>query len=143
MAALTVRPQRVRLITGIVAVVLVAVFVVVAVLLKQSNTGVNFHTSDQIAMVGIGLFLGAAVMWLAWPRVAADADGVEVRNLFGTRRFAWTSVKRLSFPDGAWWARLELPADEYVPMMAIQALDRERAVAAMRELRRLHHEATG
>jgi hypothetical protein len=142
MSALIVRPRRVRLITGIVAAVLVALFTVVAVLLKQSNTGVNFHTSDQIAMVGIGLFLGVAVMWLAWPRVRADTDGVEVRNLFGSRRFSWKMIERLSFPDGAWWARLELPADEYVPMLAVQALDRERAVAAMRELRRLHHEAT-
>ena len=29
----------------------------------------------------------------------------------------------VSFPDGARWARLDLPDDEYVPVLAIQAVD--------------------
>ena len=136
------RPRKLRLYASIVAAALVAVFVVIALFLKDSKTGVYFQTSDQVAMVGIGLVLAAAVLWPTWPRVRADDDGVEVRNLLGARRFAWTDVRQLSFPDKAWWARLELPGDEYVPMLAIQALDGERAVAAMRELRRLHRNAT-
>jgi hypothetical protein len=139
---LVVRPGKVRVIAGFVAAVLVAGFTVVAVFLKDSDTGVRFHTSDQVAMAGIGLLLAAAVLWVTWPRVRADADGVEVRNLLGSRRFPWHVVRQVSFPASAWWARLELPADEYVPMMAIQAMDGERAVAAMRELRRLHREAS-
>jgi len=135
------RPRRLRLYASILAAVFVAAFVVIAVFLKDSNTGAHFTTSDQVAMVGIGLALAAAVLWPTWPRVRADADGVEVRNLFGSRRFAWADIRQLSFPDKAWWARLELPSDEYVPMLAIQALDGERAVAAMRELRRLHRES--
>jgi hypothetical protein len=136
-----VRPRRVRAFAGVVAAVLLGVFVVVAVLLKNSDTGVNFHTSDQVAMVGIGLVLAAGALWPTWPRVRADAEGIEVRNLLGPHRFSWDAVRHVSFPDGARWARLELPADEYVPMLAIQAMDGERAVAAMRELRRLHREA--
>ncbi|HEV2782458.1 MAG TPA: PH domain-containing protein [Actinophytocola sp.] len=135
------RPRRIRVLAGILAVVFVAVFVVVAVLLKRSDTGVVFHTSDQVAMIGIGLLLAAGALWSTWPRVRADAEGIEVRNLLGARRYGWDVVRRVSFPDGAAWARLELPADEYVPMLAIQAIDRDRAVAAMRELRRLHREA--
>jgi hypothetical protein len=138
----TVRPTKVRLFAGIVAAVFVAVFVVVAIFLKDSNTGVYFKTSDQVAMVGIGLFLALAVLWITWPRVRADADGIEVRNLLGARRFPWSVIRGVSFPDGAWWARLELPSEEYVPMLAIMAMDGDRAVAAMRELRRLHREAT-
>lgn len=139
----TVRPRRVRLFAGIVAMFFVAVFAVVAGLLKSGDTGVTFHTSDQVAMVGIGLFLAAAVLWLAWPVVRADDAGIEVRNLLGARRYSWAVVRQVSFPNGAWWARLELPYDEYLPMMAIQAIDGEQAVAAMRELRRLHREAAG
>jgi Bacterial PH domain len=136
------RPRRVRLFAGILAAAFVAVFTVVAVFLKDSDTGVIFHTSDQVAMVGIGLVLAGAVLWATWPRVRADAEGIEVRNLLGPRRFSWDLVRHVSFPDGAAWARLELPADEYVPMMAIQAIDGERAVAAMRELRRLHRDVS-
>ena len=135
------RPHRVRVLAGALAVLLVAVFVVVAVFLKDSNTGVYFTTSDQVAMVGLGLVLAAGMLWSTWPRVRADTDGIEVRNMFGPRRFPWSMVRHVSFPDGARWARLELPGDEYVPMLAIQSFDGERAVAAMRELRRLHREA--
>jgi PH (Pleckstrin Homology) domain-containing protein len=138
---LVARPRKLRLYTSIVAAVFVGVFVVVALFLKDSKTGVHFATSDQVAMVGIGLLLAAAVLWPTWPRVRADEEGVEVRNLLGARRFSWTDVRQLSFPDKAWWARLELPGDEYVPMLAIQALDGERAVTAMRELRRLHRDS--
>jgi hypothetical protein len=136
------RPRKLRLYASILAAALIAVFVVVALFLKDSKTGVDFTTSDQVAMVGIGLLLAAGVLWPTWPRVRADEDGVEVRNLLGARRFPWADVRQLSFPDKAWWARLELPSDEYVPMLAIQALDGERAVVAMRELRRLHRDAT-
>ena len=45
---------------------------------------------------------------------------------------------RISFPDGASWARLELPDDEYLAVMAIQAVDGVRAVEAVRALRKLH-----
>lgn len=135
------RPRKVRVLAGIGAVVLVAVFTVVAVLLKSDSTGVYFHTSDQVAMIGIGVLLGIGALMFARPRVRAVADGVEVRNMLGTRRYPWELVEHVSFPDGSAWARLELPDDEYVPVLAIQAIDGERAVTAMRELRRLHRHA--
>jgi hypothetical protein len=120
---------------------LVFVFTVVAILLRSSKTGVIFQTSDQIAMVGIGILLAAGTMLFAFPRVRADAEGIEVRNVLLGRRFAWREVLSVSFPDGASWARLELPEDEYYSVMAVQAVDRERAVEAVRALRRLHQQA--
>lgn len=135
------RPRRIRFVAGPIAATLVAAFVVIALLLKKSSTGVSFQTSDQVAMAGIGLLLALAVLWSTWPRVRADTEGIEVRNMLGARRFPWSTVRRVSFPDGARWARLELPGDEYVPILAIQAIDHDRAIAAMRELRRLHREA--
>ncbi|MEU5845425.1 PH domain-containing protein [Saccharopolyspora shandongensis] len=135
-----VRPRKVRRVAIPIAVVLVLTFAVVGLLLRNTPTGVIFSVSDQLAMVALGLLLGSGVMLLTRPRLRADADGVEVRNIIGTQRFSWPLVQAVSFPDGASWARLELPEDEYVPIMAIQAADGERAIKAMRELRELRRE---
>jgi hypothetical protein len=138
---LVIRPRRAMWMSASLAVPLVAAFTVVAILLRSSKTGVIFQTSDQIAMVGIGILLAAGTMLFAFPRVRADAEGIEVRNVLLGRRFAWREVLSVSFPDGASWARLELPEDEYYSVMAVQAVDRERAVEAVRALRRLHQQA--
>ncbi|SDC15860.1 PH domain-containing protein [Actinokineospora iranica] len=135
---MTARPRKVRFVSAVFAVVFVAVFSVVAVLLRNTPTGVYFQLSDQIAMVGIGVLLACGALWLTRPRVSADAEGVTVRNLLGSTRYPWSVVQSVSFPDGAAWARLELPDDEYVPIMAVQSIDGERAVTAIRELRKLH-----
>ncbi|HEV7646885.1 MAG TPA: PH domain-containing protein [Actinophytocola sp.] len=136
-----VRPHRVRLFAGPAAAVLFAMFAVAGVFLPHSDTGANFTLSDQIAMFGIGVLLALGALWFTRPRVRADREGVEVRNMLGARRFPWRDVEQVSFPDGSPWARLELPHDEYVPVLAIQAMDGERAVVAMRELRRVRREA--
>jgi len=136
------RPRKIRVIAGIGAVIIVAAFTVVAVLLRNTPTGAIFQPSDQVAMIGIGVLLGCGALLFARPRVRADAEGIEIRNMVGARRFAWDVVDRVSFPDGSAWARLELPDDEYVPIMAVQAIDGERAVVATLELRRIHREST-
>ena len=64
-------------------------------------------------------------------------DGVAVRNLLGYRLIPWSEVVGVSFPPGARWARVDLPDDEYVPLMAIQSVDKERAVDAMDKVRAL------
>lgn len=135
------RPRKATMLAVAVAVVFVVVFVVVAVLLRNDSTGVTFYLSDQIAMGGIGVVLALGSLWFARPRVRADHDGVEVRNMLGTHRYQWSDIQSVSFPDGSPWARLELAADEYVPIVAVQAIDGEHAVTAMRELRRLRREA--
>jgi len=140
---LVIRPRRAMIMCSVLAVALLAVFIVVAVLLRNGDTGVRFQRSDRAAMVGIGILLAAGVMLFSIARVRADAEGIEVRNVLVTRRFAWSDVLSVSFPDGASWARLELPDDEYHAVMAIQAVDRDRAVEAVRALRKLHRAATG
>ncbi|MDA3627472.1 PH domain-containing protein [Saccharopolyspora oryzae] len=124
-----------------IAVVLVVVFAVVGVLLRDSPTGAIFSVSDQISMGVLGLLLAAGVMLLARPRLRADAEGLEIRNIIGTHRYSWPVVQAVTFPDGSSWARLELPEDEYVPIMAIQASDGEQAIKAMRDLRELRRQA--
>lgn len=120
-----------------VAVVCVALFVVLGVLLRNTPTGVYFRLVDQLSMIGIGVALAGGVLLLTRPRLRANADGVLVRNAFGERRVDWDLVQGLSFPDGAAWARIELPDDEYIPVMAIQANDRGHAVDAVRRFRAL------
>ena len=137
----TSRPRKVRFVSGAFAVVFVAVFTVVALLLRDTPTGVFFQVSDQIAMVGIGVLLACGALLPTRPKVTADEAGVTVRNLLGSTRYPWGDVLSISFPDGASWARLELPEDEYVPVMAVQAIDGDRAVATIRELRALHRAA--
>lgn len=135
------RPRRAAWMGGALGLVLFAVFTVVAVLLSESDTGAIFRLSDQIAMVGVGLILGLTCAAFGSPKVRADARGIEVRNVLTTKRFAWDEVLSVSFPDGASFARLELPEDEYYPLLAVQAVDRHRAVEAVRGLRRLHKQA--
>ena len=137
-----VRPRKVRRIVFPVAVALVVVFVVVAVLLKSGSTGVEFGTSDQVSIAAIGVVLACGALLFARPRVVADAEGIEVRNVLFGQKVPWSVIRAVSFPDGAPWARLELPQDEYVPVVAIQAIDGERAVVAIRELRALHRKYT-
>ena len=136
--SMDVRPRRTRWVAVLLAVALVTAFGVVAVLLRRTDTGVYFQLADQVAMGLVGVFLGAATLLFTRPRLRADATGVYVRNVIGTHRLPWALVLRVSFPEGASWARLELPDDEYLAVMAIQAVDKQHAVSAIRELRELH-----
>lgn len=136
------RPRKSIWMAGACAVVVVAALTTAAILLRESETGVVFRVADQVGMIILGLLIAGGIMLWATPLVRADADGITVRNVLTKRRFSWSEVLSVSFPDGASWARLELPADEYYAVMAIQAVDRDHAVAAVRALRKLHREAT-
>src|SRR6185312_12551023 len=68
----------------------------------------------------------------------ADRTGMWVRNVLGETYFPWPVVLRIAFPEGAHWAQVVLADDETHPLMAIQALDRDRAVGALRAVRELH-----
>jgi hypothetical protein len=140
-APLVVRPHKVRQVAIPVAVLLVVAFIVLAVTLNGSSTGVHLGISDKVSLAIVGAILAGGVLLLARPRVRADADGVEVRNLLFGQVVPWPQIRGVSFPDGAPWARLELPEDEYVPVVAIQAADGERAVRAIRELRAWYRES--
>lgn len=135
------RPHRSLIMASVLAVLILVAFTVVGLLLRQSDTGAVFRTSDQVAMILLGVLLAAGTMLWAVPRVRADAEGIEVRNVLTSKRFAWREVLSVSFPDGAAFARLELPDDEYYTVMAVQVVDGWRAVTAVRALRALHRQA--
>jgi hypothetical protein len=136
-----VRPRKVLIAAWVGAVAVMVLFVVVAVLLRGDETGVYFRFADQVALVVLGLLIAGGVLLLARPRVRADAEGIEVRNILTTQRLSWHVVRRVAFPDGASWARLDLPDDEYLPVLAVQAVDGYRAVEGIARLRALHSAA--
>jgi hypothetical protein len=76
---------------------------------------------------------------LTRPRLSADREAVRLRSfLGGWRTVPWDVVQRVEFPRKVRFARLVLPAEETLAIYAIQRLDREYAVEAMRGLRRLY-----
>jgi len=133
-----VRPRKVLIAAWVGAVAILVLFVVIAVVLRNTATGVNFRAADQVSLVLLGVFIAGGLLLLARPRVIADARGIEVRNVLFNRRFPWEIVRRVAFPDGASWARLDLPDDEYVAVLAIQAVDGSHAVDAIRKVRALY-----
>ncbi|ALR12100.1 hypothetical protein BST43_00200 [Mycobacteroides saopaulense] len=120
------------------AFVIAAAHVAVGLLLKISpNSGVIFKTSDQVGIAVVGFVIAGVVLMFARPRVRAGEGGIEVRNVLGPKLIPWSDVVGVSFPAGAQWARLDLDDYEYEPLMAIQAIDKQRAVDAMDALRAL------
>jgi len=134
---LQVRPHLTSYFAYGAAILILAAHVVVGVLLKARSTGVVFQTADQFAMAGLGVVIAGAVLLFARPRLRVGKNGLAVRNMLGEKLIAWPDVVGVSFPMGARWARVDLPDDEYVPLMAIQSVDKERAVAAMDRVREL------
>jgi hypothetical protein len=119
------------------AALILAAHVTVGVLLKIASTGVIFQTADQVAIALLGAVIAGVVLLFARPRLRVGPQGVAVRNLLTYRLIPWPDVVGVSFHRGARWARIDLPDDEYVPVLAIQAVDKERAVDAMDTVRTL------
>jgi len=134
---LEVRPHLTPYFAYGAAAVILAAHVTVGVLLKIASTGVIFQTADQVAIALLGAVIAGVVLLFARPRLRVGASGVAVRNLLGYRLIPWSEVVGVSFPVGARWARVDLPDDEYVPVLAIQAVDKNRAVDAMDRVRDL------
>jgi len=130
-----IRPRLTPYFAYAAAALIVAAHVTVGALLKVGSSGVIFQTADQVAIALLGCIIGGVVLLFARPRLRVGAAGVAVRNLWAYRVIPWTDVVGVSFPLGARWARLDLPDDEYIPLMAIQSVDGERAVEGMERLR--------
>ncbi|MDY5786179.1 MULTISPECIES: PH domain-containing protein [unclassified Corynebacterium] len=135
---LTITSRYLKRVALVWVVVVMAVHIFMAAVLDAEFTGLTITTIDKFAFPGVGIII-SVLSWIALtrPRVRANEDGVEVRNIIGTRFYPWLVVYGLSFPRGARMARLELPEFEYVPLWAIQSGDKERAIAAVDAFRRL------
>ncbi|WP_243707493.1 PH domain-containing protein [Micromonospora sp. KC606] len=134
------KPRRIRVVCWVSAVALLVVFSLVATSLSGAtgNGYGTFQRGDQLAMVGLGVLGALAILLFTRPRVEADARSVRVRNVIGSYELPWEVVRGVRFDRGAPWASLELHDDDLLPMVALQAADKEIAVAGVRALRRLH-----
>jgi hypothetical protein len=133
------RPRKATKIAWVMAVAVVAIFSAVATALRgptDSGQGV-FQTSDQFAMVALGILGALGILMFTRPRVEADARGIRIRNLMGGYDLPWEVVRAVRFGRGSPWASLELQDDDVVSMMAVQAADKAYAVATVRALRAL------
>jgi hypothetical protein len=128
-----------RLLCAVLGLVVVAVAGVVAATLKDTtNTVVTYRTSDQVAIVGLGLVLAAGMVFLGRSRVDADAEGVHVRNLVVHHQLPWQAVRAVRFERKSPWASLLLENGDEISLLAVQAVDEEHAVRAVAGLRALH-----
>jgi hypothetical protein len=132
------RPVVLTRVCWAVALVVVAVFAVVAVALGGGPPGdAQFRTPDQVAMVGLGLLVALGVLAFTRARVEADSSGIRVRNVLAERTFPWAVVRAVRFDENASWASLELHDDETVALLGVQASDGDRAVDTVVALRAL------
>ncbi|MDQ2848818.1 MAG: PH domain-containing protein [Actinomycetota bacterium] len=135
---LRVRPRRITIYATVASVLVVGSMIVVGILLQKSDDGVTFGVADQIGLIGIGLIFGALIMIAAaGPLLTVDERALTVRNMVGRRTFEWALIHRITFPEGAHWPLLILADDETYPIVAIQAMDRNNAVDALKTLRGL------
>ena len=137
---LKIRPRRITIYAVISATTVVVTMVVVGILLHGTNDGVAFQTSDQIGLIGLGVLIGIAILMMARPTLSVFEQGVLVRNILGENYYPWALIYGISFPQGAQWALLRMPDDETHPVMAIQLLDRGRAVESLKAVRALHEQ---
>jgi hypothetical protein len=131
------RPRLTPYVAYIAAFIVATAGIVVGFLLKNRYTGAIIQTADQVSMGVLGVILAAAILLLATPRVRVGPAGIGVRNILTERVVPWRDVVDVSFPPGARWARVDLADYEYVPVLAVQSVDGERAVASMDALRTL------
>lgn len=138
MAVLRARPQRLRRICWVAAAVTVVGFIGLGVSLSgPTGGGGSFRAGDRSALAGVGVFIALGIVMLARPRVEADERHIVVRNIIGTYDLTWDLVRAVRFTKGSPWASLDLADDERISVMAVQAMDKEYALAAMTTLRGL------
>lgn len=135
----TAVPRRLRRILLAVALLVVVVMGLVALTLPGTeNTVVNYGTVDQVALAGLGIVLGAGVLFLGRSRVDADADGVHVLNLVVRHEVPWQAVRAVRFDRKSAWASLLLENGDEISLHGLQVADKEQALAAVEGLRALH-----
>lgn len=123
---------------AVVGAALLALTGIVVAVLNDRASGANWRAVDQIAIGGLAVVMAAVVVAvLTRPRLRVGPAGLMVRNVLEDRVIPWSDVVDVTFPQGKRWARVELEAYEYVPVLAIQSADRDRAVEAMNTVREL------
>lgn len=126
-----------RTVAWITAAAIFVVFALVAFTLTgKTESGKSvFHREDQVAMTILGLLAAAGILYFTRPRLIAGPAGVRIRNLLGWIDVPWEIIAAVRFDRGSPWAVLDLADDDVIAIMAVQAADKDEAVATVRALR--------
>jgi hypothetical protein len=96
------RPRRLTRVCWLVAALVVVVFGVLAVALGRGPEGdAQFRLPDQIAFFCLGLIIAGVTLLFTRARVEGRADGVHVRNPFGTKDVPWQVVREVRLDEGS------------------------------------------
>jgi hypothetical protein len=137
---MVLRPRRTRRVCWVLAGVVVVVFAVLGTVLSGSTgdvTGAVFQRSDKIAMAILGVLVAAGILVFARPRVIADEHSIKIRNIISQYDLPWSIVQAVKFDRGSPWASVDLSDGDNLPIIAVQAADKQYAVDGVRALRRL------
>ncbi len=133
---LIARPFKTTIGCWIAAIVVLGASIVAAAAMGElTEAGGVFHGADQYTMVGLGVIGGLAALSMTRPAVWVGKAGLKVRNVASSYTLEWELVETVEFPPDASWAMVKLPDGDVVSILAIQSVDGQRAVAAMRKLR--------
>ncbi|MDJ0345600.1 PH domain-containing protein [Streptomyces sp. H10-C2] len=133
----TFRPVRTRAVLLSVGTGLLAVLTVIAVMMP-SDGAAPWGPGDRATMIVTGVLIFAVLARLSRLKVVADADGITVVNLVGTRRLQWAEVVKVNLRSGDPWVYLDLTDGTSLAAMGIQpGGGRNQAVRAARQLRAL------
>ena len=138
------RPRMLRTVGLILAPLVTAAFIAASIAFTVIEWRSWRAGADSVWMIGLGLLLSAIILRFAFIVARADEDGLFVRNILLTRRYAWSQIVGVSYsePLGDSWATLSLSDGTTAAVMAIQAADGPRAAAAADHLRILVDEHT-
>lgn len=137
----TWRPFGARLVGTVLGVMLVAMVVAVWFAF-DADIRAKFTAFQLGTLVFLGLI--AASVWFALmrSRVTAATEGLTVVNGYKRRDLEWSQVIAVNLRRGAPWAGIDLSDGTSISAVAIQASDGDRAMHAVRELRRIVEEQT-
>ena len=132
----TYRPLGVRIAIVVLGALLLLVTVVMWLAFPPEIRD-EFNDLEIGTVILLGLMFYAGGYALARSRLVAREDGLTVVNGYRTRRFEWNEVLAVTLRAGSPWAVLDLSDGTSVAAMGIQGSDGTRAVAQVREIRRL------
>ncbi len=129
----TYRPAATRIVASVAANCLVAVIVVGWIALPAKSKA-DFDWYQRITLISVfASFL--VVLWgVGRCKLVAEDTGLTVTNIFSTRRYDWAQAVALEFGGSAPWAVLDLSDGTSTNVMALQAVDGNRASRSAREL---------
>jgi hypothetical protein len=138
MPTVTARPHLTAKIAWALSALVLAVFVITALVMRRYNAGASFGVKDQIGTVVIGVVVALLLVMPTYPRLIADERDVRIRSFLGDFRvIPWSVIVDVRFPSNVRFAQLVLPGEETLAIYAVQRWDKDRAVEAMEGLRAL------